>query len=66
LDDGTIAGAATDVFSREPIAADNPLLGVRDPYRLLLSPHNAWSATESLRKLVDAIADNIENYIKEQ
>ncbi|MFQ7502888.1 MAG: NAD(P)-dependent oxidoreductase [Alistipes finegoldii] len=30
--------AALDVFSREPFAADSPLLGIREPDRLLLSP----------------------------
>ncbi len=63
LDAGTIAGAAVDVFSREPLPADSPLLSVADPYKLLLSPHNAWSARESIDNLVAAIASNIERFL---
>lgn len=59
LDAGRIAGAALDVFTHEPPAADNPLLHLKDPDRLLLSPHNAWSPVEAIRVLVGLIADNI-------
>lgn len=59
LDNNTIAGAVVDVFSKEPMPAENPLLHVKDPYKLLLSPHNAWSAKESINNLVAAIAENI-------
>lgn len=64
IDNGQIAGAVVDVFSREPITEDNPLLSVRDKYRLLLSPHNAWSAAESINNLISCISENIENFIK--
>lgn len=59
LNNGVIAGAVVDVFSSEPLPADNPLLAVKDSYRLLLSPHNAWSASESIDTLVSDIAENI-------
>lgn len=64
LNEGKISGAAFDVFSREPIAADNPILTVKDKYRLLLSPHNAWSAAESIDNLIGCVAENIKNYLK--
>ncbi len=64
LDEGTIAGAAVDVFTREPIPADNPLLTVRDPDRLLLSPHNAWSPAEAIDRLIGLVAENIENFME--
>lgn len=62
LDSGTIAGAAFDVYPTEPMPADSPLLHVADPDKLLLSPHNAWSAVESIEALVECIATNIKNY----
>lgn len=62
LDEGRIAGAAFDVYPVEPMTADSPLLAVKDPDKLLLSPHNAWSAVESIEGLVECIANNIKNY----
>ena len=62
LDAGTIAGAGLDVFVNEPLEQGNPLLSVREPDRLLLSPHNAWSPVEAVEVLVRCIAENIENF----
>lgn len=62
LDNGVIAGAAFDVYPTEPMPADSPLLHIADKDKLLLSPHNAWSAVESIENLVECIATNIKNY----
>lgn len=62
LDAGQIAGAAFDVYPSEPMPADSPLLHTADPDKLLLSPHNAWSAVESIEALVECIATNIKDY----
>ena len=59
LDAGRLAGAALDVFVHEPLEPGNPLLAVREPDRLLLSPHNAWSPVEAVEVLVGCIARNI-------
>ena len=59
IDAGTIAGAALDVFVKEPVPADNPLLHVKHPERLRLAPHAAWASVEARRRLVQQIADNI-------
>ncbi|MDR2026487.1 MAG: D-2-hydroxyacid dehydrogenase, partial [Prevotellaceae bacterium] len=48
----TIAGAALDVFSREPLPADSPLLSVKYPDRLILTPHIAWTAIEARKRLM--------------
>jgi glycerate dehydrogenase len=61
LDNGEIRGAALDVFSREPLR-ESPLYGIKDKYRLLASPHNAWSAEASLKRLIDCIVQNIKVY----
>ena len=58
LDNDTIAGAALDVFSSEPLR-ESPLYHLRDPYKLLASPHNAWSSAEAIDRLVECIAQNI-------
>lgn len=62
LDEGRLAGAAFDVYPSEPMPATSPLLHIADPDKLLLSPHNAWSAVESIEGLVECIATNIKNY----
>lgn len=63
IDAGKIGGAALDVFVNEPIESDSPLLSVKNSDRLLLSPHNAWSAAESIATLVGCIERNIEDYL---
>lgn len=64
LDKGAIAGAALDVFTKEPPAADNPLLHLREPDRLLASPHNAWSPAEAIAVLVKCVETNIREFYK--
>lgn len=61
LDNGNIRGAALDVFSQEPLRT-SPLYNIKDKYRLLASPHNAWSAEASLKRLIECIAENIRHY----
>ena len=64
LDEDRLAGAAFDVYPSEPMPSSSPLLHVADPDKLLLSPHNAWSAVESIDCLVECIANNIKDYLK--
>ena len=59
VDAGVIAGAALDVYVREPLPADSPLLHVRHPERFRFTPHTAWASREALLRLVHQIADNI-------
>lgn len=64
LNAGMLAGAALDVFEHEPMEVENPLLSVREPDRLLLSPHNAWAPAEAIETLVGCIVRNIREYIE--
>ena len=59
LDEGLIAGAATDVFTKEPLPADHPYLAMQHPERLLLTPHIGWASREARICLVEKIAANI-------
>mgnify|MGYP003290225404 FL=1 len=61
VDGGVIAGAALDVFDREPLPADSPLLSVRHPERFRFTPHTAWASVEARQRLVTAIAENIKS-----
>jgi glycerate dehydrogenase len=59
VDEGRIGGAALDVYVREPLPADNPLLHTRHPEKLRFTPHTAWASVEARKRLVSAIAANI-------
>jgi len=59
LDNGIIAGAAVDTFTDEPLPTDNPLMTLRHPEKLRLSPHVAWASIEAKVRLVECIANNI-------
>lgn len=59
LDEGLIAGAALDVYVKEPLPADNPLMHLVHPERLLFSPHIAWYSSEARARLAHEMAENI-------
>ena len=60
LNTDQLAGAAVDVASVEPIAADNPLLTAR---KCLITPHMAWSSLAARRRMMQITADNIRNFL---
>jgi D-3-phosphoglycerate dehydrogenase len=57
---GRIAGAATDVFEREPAMPDNPLFGLDN---FLATPHNAAQTEESLQRMA-MVAEDIVRVIR--
>ena len=59
LDDGLIAGAALDVYVKEPLPLESPLMHLQHPERLLLSPHIAWYSKEARARLAHEMAENI-------
>lgn len=56
LKTGTIAGAALDVFHKEPLSADSPL---REAPNLLLTPHTAWYSDAAIGRLQGLVAEDI-------
>ncbi len=62
LNNHTIAGAALDVFSAEPLH-ESPLYSLKDSYSLLASPHTAWAADEAVESLIEGIATNIKSIL---
>ena len=65
LNSGWVAAAALDVFSVEPLR-ESPLYDVKDRYRLLASPHNAWSAAEAIDRLIECVAQNIITWLAKE
>lgn len=59
-----ISGAALDVFESEPISKNNPLLTLKDPSRILFSPHIAWASKEARKNLLNGIVENIRQYFE--
>ena len=55
---GQIRGAAVDVITPEPPAADHPFLAAGLD-NLFITPHTAWSAREARQRLLDGIVANI-------
>ena len=65
LDKAYVSAAALDVFSVEPLRT-SPLYDIKDRYRLLASPHNAWSAAEAIDRLIECVAENIRVWLAKQ
>lgn len=56
LKDGTILGAALDVFEKEPVNRDNPLLSLNN---VIVTPHNAGTSIEGKNRVVEAAVKNV-------
>ncbi|WP_293300084.1 D-2-hydroxyacid dehydrogenase [Pedobacter sp. UBA4863] len=59
IDEDLIGGACIDVYTTEPILADNPLLRVKNKHKLLLTPHVAWSSSEAINTVILKTIGNI-------
>lgn len=65
INHGFIAGAGVDVFEQEPMSASSPLLQADFPEKFIFTPHIAWASTEARTKLVEKIAENIKQFLKQ-
>lgn len=61
LKEKKLAGAGLDVFSAEPIRADNPLLGVDNA---VLTPHIAGATAEVRQRVVEIAVGNLARVLK--
>jgi glycerate dehydrogenase len=62
LTSGRISGAAFDVVTAEPPAADHPFMRLVDRPDFILTPHVAWASSEAIQGLTDQLFDNIDAF----
>ena len=60
LKSGKVAGAAVDVVSSEPIAADNPLLSAPN---CIITPHMSWAPKEARQRIMDTSVSNLRSFL---
>lgn len=61
LNSNRIAGAALDVLSTEPPAAENPLLTAKN---CIITPHIAWISKEARQRVMDTTIENVAAFVK--
>jgi len=64
VDEGIIAGAAVDVYEKEPIPQDHPYLKMKNKDRILLTPHVGWASVQARTLLAAKIVENIKSVLK--
>jgi glycerate dehydrogenase len=50
-----------DVFEKEPLPKESPLLHVKNKERLYMTPHIAWTSVEAREKLIARVCENIKS-----
>jgi glycerate dehydrogenase len=60
LNSGKIAGAYLDVLVNEPMSPDTPLKSAKN---CRITPHTAWAAYETRRRLMDIVCGNIRAWL---
>ncbi len=53
-----------DVFVKEPLDAQSPLLQVKNTNRLYMTPHIAWTSVEARETLIASVIENIKEHFK--
>ncbi|MBD3797961.1 MAG: D-2-hydroxyacid dehydrogenase [Campylobacterales bacterium] len=48
-----------DVFAKEPLSSESPLLRVKNKERLYMTPHIAWTSVEARDALIAGVINNI-------
>jgi phosphoglycerate dehydrogenase-like enzyme len=60
LRDGTLAGAALDVFEQEPLPPESPLWELEN---VIISPHDTARVPDEVARQVELFCDNLRRYL---
>jgi glycerate dehydrogenase len=52
-----------DVLVKEPMKTPHPLLALKHPERLYITPHIAWTSREARERLIAATIENIKTFV---
>lgn len=53
-----------DVLAKEPMKPSHPLLSIKHPERLYITPHIAWTSREARERLIASTIENIKTFVK--
>ena len=65
IDEEIISGAGIDVFEKEPIHEQSPLLHIKNKDRIVLTPHVTWASVEARTCLMKKVINNIQEFLNE-
>ncbi len=63
LDEEKLFAAGLDVLQTEPMQPGHPLLSVKHPDRLLITPHIAWASQEARNTLLEQVGNHIKAFL---
>jgi len=53
-----------DVLEKEPMKTPHPLLSIKHPERLYITPHIAWTSIEARQRLIAKTIENIKTFLE--
>lgn len=62
LNSNWLGAFGTDVFEKEPMAADSPFVKLKNKDNVILTPHIAWTSVEARTLLIEKLIDNIQTF----